>query len=331
MSVIIPFYNSGRYLPQTLDSLRRQTYTNYDLIIVDDGSTEPHSLQLLDSLKSQGLNIIRKPNGGPASARNVGLAEATGEWVLALDSDDLIHPTYLERALGVVARDPDLAVVCSPIILHTEDLSTPIGVWIPLGLDRDLLPYVNVGATAQCLLNREKVLSVGGYNEDAAVKGVEDWDLWCRLAGAGYRGSVMPEFLLTYRVRQDGVFQTQVVPNEGALKARIMKMHARIALNPDVPMRLQLGEATLIRQHAAYLDGQLRAAQERLAAVNGSAQICVDQRVQQLLHENIRYRVADRVNNALKGLGVQRTIKAITTRVARPLVRPALPPGGGAN
>lgn len=333
VSVIIPFYNAGRFLPQTLDSLRAQTYTDWDLVIVDDGSTDPHSLQLLDALKSQGLNIIRKPNGGPASARNVGLNAVSGEWVLALDSDDLIHPTYLERTLAVVEKDPDLAVVCTPIILHTEDLSTPIGVWVPLGLDRDLLPYVNVGATAQCLLNREKVLSVGGYNEDLAVKGVEDWDLWCRLAGAGYRGSVIPEFLLTYRVRQDGVFQTQVVPNEGALKARIMKMHAKIALRPDIPMRLQLGEATCLRMHAAYLDGQLRGAQQQLAAMNGTPQIVIDQRVQQILQENIRYRVADRVNNALKGLGVQGTIKSLTRRVARvgrlpaKLAARALPPG----
>lgn len=343
VSVIIPFYNAGKFLPQTLDSLRAQTYTDWDLVIVDDGSTEPHSLQLLDALKSQGLNIIRKPNGGPASARNVGLNAVTGEWVLALDSDDLIHPTYLERTLAVVEKDPELAVVCTPIILHTEDLSTPIGVWVPLGLDRDLLPYVNVGATAQCLLNREKVLSVGGYNEDLAVKGVEDWDLWCRLAGAGYRGSVIPEFLLTYRVRQDGVFQTQVVPNEGALKARIMKMHARIAQRPDIPMRLQLGEATCIRMHAAYLDGQLRGAQQQLAAMGagGAPQIVVDQRVQEILRENIRYRVADGVNNALKGLRVQGAVKALTRRVARVGRMPAriagraLPPGGmggaGAN
>jgi len=313
--VVIPFYNSGKYLPQTLDSLRRQTYQNFDVIIVDDGSTDAHSLQLIDSLKAQGLNIIRKPNGGPASARNVGLRAATSEWVLALDSDDLIHPTYLEKALGAVERDPDLAVVCSPIIMHSEDLSTPLGVWIPLGLDRDLLPFINVGSTAQCLLNREKVLEVGGYNEDPSVKGVEDWDLWCRLAGAGYRASVMPEFLLTYRVRQDGVFQTAVVPNEGALKARIMKAHARIALNPDVAMRLQLGEATNLRHHVAYLDGQLRGAQEQIRAL-GDPTVHVTAAVRQVLNENVRYRLADRVNNALKGMGLQKPIKALTVRVA---------------
>ncbi len=312
--VVIPFYNCGRYLPQTLESLRRQTYQNFDLIIVDDGSTDAHSLQLIDSLKAQGLNIIRKPNGGPASARNVGLRAATSEWVLALDSDDLIHPTYLEKALGVVERDPDLAVVCSPIIMHSEDLSTPLGVWVPLGLDRDLLPFINVGSTAQCLLNREKALEVGGYNEDAAVKGVEDWDLWCRLAGAGYRASVMPEFLLTYRVRQDGVFQTAVVPNEGALKARIMKTHARIALNPDVAMRLQLGEATNLRHHIAYLDGQVRGAQEQIRAL-GDPTVHVTAAVRRVLDENVRYRIADRVNNALKGMGLQRPIKSLATRV----------------
>ncbi|MFN0134090.1 MAG: glycosyltransferase family 2 protein, partial [Phycisphaerales bacterium] len=325
VSVVIPYYNMGAYLPQTLASARAQTYRNIEIVLVDDGSTDAASVALLATLGSD-VRIVRKPNGGLSSARNAGITAARGDWVVPLDADDLLMPTAVERLVRAVERDPGLTFV-SPLVSYFRDDPEaqgqgdgareradakretkaggwcPLGAgWCPLGADRDLLAVRNVGAAASgTLIRRARALEVGGYDE--RLTSYEDWDFWCTLAERGDRGTVVPEFLLRYRVRADSMFRTEALERDAALRAYLLRKHPRLAARPDRVTRMLLsasiGAAGVPSQHASASSEHASAAARALIA------------------ENLRYRLADRVNSALKRAGVQRAIKELAEVLRR--------------
>src|SRR5262249_28447614 len=137
VSIIIPFYNLSSYLPHTLDSVRRQTYRDFEVILIDDGSTETEAAALLSRVEQGELGpvcVIRKVNGGLSAARTSGLAAARGRWVVPLDADDLLEPTFLESVVAAAARDPGLGLVTSLVVYFREHEPASRGVWAPLGI-----------------------------------------------------------------------------------------------------------------------------------------------------------------------------------------------------
>lgn len=293
VSIIIPYYNLGQYLPQTLDSLRRQTVRDFEVILIDDGSNDPASIALLDRL-GPGIRIVRKPNGGLSSARNRGLQEARARWVLPLDADDLIEPTLLEKALAAAERDPALSYISPLVAYFTDDPTQATGGWVPLGPDRDLLLAQNVGGAASgSLIDRAAAIDAGGYDE--WMTSYEDWDFWCRLAERGRRGTVIPEFLLRYRVRADSMFRTIAVERHAALHAYIIARHPDLAANPPRAMRLL---------------ASLGAGHDPEASARA------------IIAENLRYRMADRMNAVLKKTGLQGPLKGAAKKVLRQKPRP---------
>ena len=104
ISVIIPTYNREKFLPATIDSVLRQTYSDYEIIVVDDGSTDG-TQEVIEKLYGGKLKYIYKNNGGPASARNVGLKNASGNYIAFLDSDDLWFPEKLETQIRFMEKN----------------------------------------------------------------------------------------------------------------------------------------------------------------------------------------------------------------------------------
>lgn len=286
-SIVIPCFNLGQYLPQTLDSLRAQTRRDFEIIVIDDGSSDPSTIACLDSLPRD-IRLVRQPNAGLSAARNTGLREARAPWVIPLDADDIVAPTLVERLLATSEAHPELDYI-SPLVSYFEtDPSHSTGGWIPLGPDRDLLLFRNVGGAASgSLIRRDKALAVGGY--DTWMTSYEDWEFWCRMAGDGCRGVVIPEFLLHYRVRPDSMFRTEALRRHAALHAYIVDRHASLPLNPSRTLR--------ILQFLADADPHAEA--------------------RGIIRENMRYRVMDSINDALKRAGVQRALKGITVKVLR--------------
>ncbi|MBL9032774.1 MAG: glycosyltransferase [Phycisphaerae bacterium] len=293
VSIVIPYYNMGAYLPETLASARAQTHPNTEIIVVDDGSTDPASVALLDTLGA-GVRIVRKPNGGLSSARNAGLAAARGEWVVPLDADDVLEPGAVARLLAAVERDPGLAFV-SPLVAYFGDGAS--GGWCPLGLDRDLLVVRNVGAAASgTLLSRARALAAGGYDE--RLTSYEDWDFWCTLAERGERGTVVPEFLLRYRVRANSMFRTEALERDAALRAYLLRKHPGLARDAGRAMRMLLAAGAPQGSAGGGVSPEHAAAAARA-----------------LVAEHLRYRLADRVNVVLKRVGVQRALKGLAQRL----------------
>ena len=114
VSVILPCYNAARYLPRALDSVRAQTYRDFEIIVIDDGSTDADTLAYLDALAGD-VRLVRQSNRGLAGARNRGFEEAAGELVVPLDCDDYLSPDFLDKTLAVIDTDPEVAGISSRV------------------------------------------------------------------------------------------------------------------------------------------------------------------------------------------------------------------------
>ncbi|AGC47026.1 family 2 glycosyl transferase [Myxococcus stipitatus DSM 14675] len=271
VTFLVPYFNMGRYLPETLRSIRAQTFTDYEILVVDDGSTDPHSRALLETLDAPDLRIISKQNGGLSSARNAGLKEARGHYVLPLDADDLLQPTFLEKAIALMEGSRDFAFVTSLVSYFIDDPARVVGGWAPWGVERDALWVFNVASTCTALMERRHVEEVGGYDE--WLTAYEDWDVFCSLAERGLSGTVIPEPLFQYRLRPDSMTRTTVVTDRYAVMAYLYQKHPSLALHPERSLRILQGEAHKQQQLAARSIAPTKP----------------------LLHQ-----VADRVNEALK-------------------------------
>ena len=111
ISVIIPCYNQGQYLAESIGSALASDYQELEIIVVDDGSTDPETIALLDQLAYSKTRLIRQENRGLAAARNWGIAEAQGTYILPLDADDRIGPQYISQAVAALAADTELGIV----------------------------------------------------------------------------------------------------------------------------------------------------------------------------------------------------------------------------
>jgi glycosyltransferase involved in cell wall biosynthesis/GT2 family glycosyltransferase len=272
VSVIVPFFNLASTLPETLASIDAQTFRDLEVIVVDDGSTEPASVQLIERLEREGrVRVVRKRNGGLSSARNAGLREARGELVLPLDADDLIAPTFLEKTLRVLEAEPSLAWCTSFVEFFSGSKPAFAGGWIPLGHAPELMLVENLAGSCTALFRRERLEEIGGYDE--SLPSFEDWDAYCSLVERGHRGLVVPEFLFRYRIREGSLAHAMAPETRHALRARIIEKHPK--LMTATTMRRMLAEA---ETHRCALElpparhriaDQLNTAIKRIPGVHG--------------------------------------------------------------
>lgn len=209
VSVVIPFYNAEATIAQTLASLDAQSFRDFDVTIVDDGSTAPGARAALDALPAR-FRVVRQENRGLPGARNAGIAASAGELVLPLDSDDLLEPGAIARLVAALDADPraDLAF---PWTMRFDEES---------GLSQMAFHPVEqlfVNEAPYCMLMRRGLVARAGGYDESMREGYEDWEFNIRLVGLGARAAIVPEPLFRYRVRQRGM-----------LKSRTMGQHVQI-------------------------------------------------------------------------------------------------------
>jgi glycosyltransferase involved in cell wall biosynthesis len=194
VTVVIPCFNHGRYLDEAVGSALAQTHADLEVVVVDDGSTDPETVALLDHYERPRTRVLRGPNAGPSAARNRGIAEGTGEYVLPLDADDRIAPTYVEKAVRLLDEDPRVGIV----YCRAEYFGDRSGPWElpPYGLPRILRENM-IFCTA--LFRRTDWSAVGGFR--TLRHGWEDWDFWLSLIERGRDVRLIPEALFTYRIK----------------------------------------------------------------------------------------------------------------------------------
>jgi glycosyltransferase involved in cell wall biosynthesis len=184
VSVIIPAFNSAQYMADAVESVFAQTYSEVECIVVDDGSTDRTNEILKELLKVHpGLKTARKTNGGPSSARNMGLRESTGDFISFLDADDVLLPDKIERQVAFLDAHPDVGLVYGDSLIASETLR-PVQMYtteMPRDLEPiDALCYRNWFGVMDPLVRRAVTDRIGKFDEELA--GAEDWDYWIRSA-----------------------------------------------------------------------------------------------------------------------------------------------------
>ena len=203
ISIIIPVFNSGSFLYDSVKSVRNSIGGSFEIILVDDGSTDSITIETLNSFSEHEVLILRKENGGPASARNLGVKHAKGDFLFFLDSDNTIRPDYLKRAIDVINNEEKIGVVYSKpnFIGDFHNLSQR---FITKAFNFDSLlagNYIDMCS----LVRRQAFEDVGGFDESKSLIGWEDWDLWIRIANKGWDFHYIDQVLFDYRVRGDSL------------------------------------------------------------------------------------------------------------------------------
>jgi len=188
VSVILPVYNSASTLARAIDSILTQTSSDYEIIVVDDGSTDDIDRAIAPYLDR--LRFIRQPNRGASAARNTACRSARGQLLAFLDADDFWHPRKLEIQLAVFASRPDIVLCWTLFRRHRSDGPPPIDA-IPAVPPAEyvssfdalfLAPYLG---TPTVMLRKDRFMEVGGFRED--LQSAEDVDMWLR---ASYQRSI---------------------------------------------------------------------------------------------------------------------------------------------
>jgi len=234
VSVIIPTYNRALLIGQTLASVQAQTFSDYEVIVVDDGSTDA-TAQVVAGFDGN-VKYIAKQNGGQASARNVGIQYATGEYVAFLDSDDLWLPDKLARQVACL-RDTKRQWVYCDTELFDDATGRSLGrysrtVCRPQQnfVARELL-FGDFIASPTPVVRRSVFECVGWFDESPELRSREDWEMWLRIA-ALYEVAYVPEVLARYRIHSGGVTFGQDPLT--VMHSRMAVVARAVAFAPDI-------------------------------------------------------------------------------------------------
>ena len=178
VSVVIPVFNSAHYIAGALRSVFAQTFDDFEVIIVDDGSEDREALLAALAEFAGRIHYVRQDNGGPAKARNTGVAHATGELVAFLDADDEWLPEKLARQVQYFREHPKTGLLHSAVVGDTGDGAIP---GPPRHAFCELFHTDFFIRTVTVMLPRRILHEAGGFDERREIH-VEDWDLWLRIA-----------------------------------------------------------------------------------------------------------------------------------------------------
>ncbi|MDX2110396.1 MAG: glycosyltransferase [Verrucomicrobiota bacterium] len=205
VTAIVPFYNLGEYIDETLDSLFKLEYRPLEILIINDGSTEPKSLAVLERIRQEArpeIRIIDIPNGGLSNARNVGAKHARGEFLILCDADDCVEPALATKAVALFQRYPNVHFIYS-WVRYFGEITGIFSTWnaeLPFFLAHNMLIPI-------CMVRRDAYLA-HGRNRPEMVFGLEDYDAWIAMLGEGCGGLAIPEVLARYRVRPASMYRT---------------------------------------------------------------------------------------------------------------------------
>ena len=220
VSVIIPTYNSMRFLTETVESVLRQTHRDFELLIVDDGSSD-RTVQWVSELVDPRVKVISQQNQGVCVARNTGIADAQGEYIAFLDHDDLWQPTKLEKQVRCLDENPAVGLVHTWMVLVDEG-GKSTGRVMTSNAEGDVWKQLieqNTIASSSVMVRRCCFETVGVFSPSRDLYTVEDWDLWIRIASR-YPFAMIKEPLLSWRQHA----------NNGSKNWRLMEQAYRLVI-----------------------------------------------------------------------------------------------------
>jgi len=239
-TVVIPAYNAERFIERTLRSALRQTYTNLEIIVVDDGSTDDtRAVAETVAAGDDRVRIFSVPNGGVAKARNIGIEKASGEFVAFLDADDLWHPAKIELQVAALTAGNGghcaVAVYTLSRIIDADDRIIMNENWMGFSgytFARHLY-YKPVGNGSSMLVRREAALAVRGFDSTYAARGIggsEDLDFELKIAGA-YPTTAIQLYLVGYRTYRGNMTSNRL----RSARAMLATVARHLQLHPELP------------------------------------------------------------------------------------------------
>ena len=223
VSVVIPCFNYGHHLSEAVETVLAQTLEAFEIVIVDDGSTDDSAAvaqRLIDAHPEASIRLISQPNSGsPGHSRNVGIAAARADYIVCLDADDMLALDYLDRCAATLDRHPEAAVAYGALQAFGDDttLTDPREWDTRAELDCNFL-------TVASMFRRVAWEQVGGIDTEI---GYEDWDFWIGCIEHGWVGVKAPGALWYYRVHGGGVYEGHVAEDQ-QVKAQIVLKHPSV-------------------------------------------------------------------------------------------------------
>jgi len=213
ISVIIPAYNYGNFIGECLDSVLSQTFKNWECIVVDNGSTDSTSSIVKNYVnKDSRIKYHYTDQKGVSLARNLGVELSEGSYILPLDADDKIAESFLEKAIEIMNKNPQLSLIyCDAVLFGNVNKK-----WILPTFDfKNMLIENSIFCSA--LIKKNEFLAVHGYNVNM-VEGFEDWDFWIRYLNNNKKVYKINEPLFYYRIKQNS--RNSVLDSEKQLRLR---------------------------------------------------------------------------------------------------------------
>lgn len=220
ISVILPMYNYGQYLAEAIESVLNQSVKPLEIICVSDGAID-NSVEIA---RKYPVKIIEKENGGLSSARNAGIREAKGEYIMSFDSDDIMRPDCIKDHLELI--DDKSIVTCGLLAFGKDNYTAfPREATIPILLKTNCI-YSNT------LFPRKAWEEVGGFDESLEMRaGWEDREFWLRVLGAGYKSKVSNKVALLWRRHSNTMSDTSANPNADKLQDYIYNKNKHLLDN----------------------------------------------------------------------------------------------------
>lgn len=227
VSIVIPFHCSyAQYLKACLASVLSQTYTNWEVIVVDDASNTDDGRVIVESLGDPRIRIVRhERNRGQAAGRNTGMRLSVGEFVVPLDCDDILEPTHLQKLIRALETHPDCGAAYSDYRLFSAVTG---GVEFPVRDTRALLKEQWIPHPGT-VVRRALWSQTNGYCEEELFRsGNEDWDYFLSLAEVGLKAVRVPEPLYLYRQHSNSITNTKFACDDYIMRERMYDRHREL-------------------------------------------------------------------------------------------------------
>ena len=257
VSVVVPAYNVAAYIGAALDSISAQTYTDYEVVVVNDGSPDTEELErALEPYRGRVI-YVRQENAGPGGARNTGVLRARGSYVAFLDGDDVWLPEYLAEQMKFLLADPSLDLVYSDAVLFGEGVPEGLN-FMRVAPSRGAVTFESLlrfecSVITSCVVARRSALVGAGLFDPAFIRS-EDYDLWLRLARSGGRFTYQRQRLARHRVHG-----ASLAADVQAMLASQIEVYEKTARAPGLSrehLRLIAEQIERCRADMAFAEGK---------------------------------------------------------------------------
>ena len=226
VSIIIPCYNKEKYIEDAIKSALNQTYQNIEIVCIDDCSTD-NSKTILKALADKYNNIIlleEDANIGVCRARNKAIDIANGEYILPLDADDTLEPSFVEKAINILDKNDDIDVVSCCVKGIDRKISQKFDYHY---VDKNDIAIGKEIIISSAVMKKSDFITLGGYKEELTSLGCEDWDLWLTFLENGLKIIKINEFLYNYTKLQHSRTKTQL-SNINKIRYFLIQNHKKI-------------------------------------------------------------------------------------------------------